>query len=252
MCLLALYFHELDAYPLVVAANRDEHYARPSAPPQVLSENPLVYGGKDLQAGGTWLGVNDSGLVVGILNRRSPVDDERQDLRSRGLLCRDLLGRRSTAEVLVELERQQAFHYRTFNLVFADSLAAYVAYNAERQISWLRLERGLHVFGNGTVPDVESEKLNHARLLFGGLAEDLKAGQVFPDGVNLLRSALSDHTGANAETPKDAICVHTPLYGTVSSSLLFYSQSETRFVTYYAPGPPCENSYQQGQAVRSK
>ena len=251
MCLLALCFQEFDAYPLVVAANRDEYYARPSAPPQVLGENPVIYGGKDLKAGGTWLGVNEYGLVVGILNRRSAVD-EQQDLRSRGLLCRDLLSRRSTAEVLLELERQQAFHYRTFNLVFADSLAAYVAYNAERQISWLRLERGLHVFGNGTVPDVGSEKLNHARLLFGGLAQDLKSGQIFPDGVNLLRSSLSDHTGGNAETPKDAICVHTPLYGTVSSSLLFYSQSERCFVTYYAPGPPCQNSYQPGQAVPSR
>jgi uncharacterized protein with NRDE domain len=251
MCLLALYFQEFDAYPLVVAANRDEYFARPSAPPQILRENPVIYGGKDLKAGGTWLGVNAYGLLVGILNRRSPVD-EQQDFRSRGLLCLDLLSRRSTPEVMVELERQQAFRYRTFNLVFADSLAAYVAYNAERRISWLRLERGLHVFGNGSVPDVRSEKLNHARLLFSRVAQALKPGPIFPDGIRLLRDSLSDHKGANADAPKDAICVHTPLYGTVSSSLLFYSESEKRFTTYYAPGPPCQNRYQPGQAVPSR
>ena len=250
MCLLALYFQEFSDYPMVVAANRDELFARPSTPPQILRQNPVVYGGKDLKAGGTWLGINAHGLLVGILNRRSPID-EQQHFRSRGLLCLDLLAGQSAAEVLAKLERQQAFLYRPFNLVFADSLAAYVAYNLERHISWLRLERGLHVFGNGSVHDVRSEKLKHARLLFSGVAQALKPRPVLPYGIKLLQESLSDHTGANAKAPKDAICVHMPSFGTVSSSLLFYHESERCFTTYYAAGAPCQNFYEAGLSVLS-
>src|SRR6266536_3537682 len=57
-------------YPLIIAANRDEHYDRPSAPPALLNTQPKIIAGRDLRAGGTWLGVNETGLIAGILNRR--------------------------------------------------------------------------------------------------------------------------------------------------------------------------------------
>ncbi|NIO07825.1 MAG: hypothetical protein GTO40_07375, partial [Deltaproteobacteria bacterium] len=71
MCTLAFYFQRFSKYPIVVAANRDERLERPSGPPQWLIEEEGVFGGKDLLAGGTWLGVNHSGMLVGIVNRRS-------------------------------------------------------------------------------------------------------------------------------------------------------------------------------------
>src|SRR5258706_13330667 len=70
VCTLALYFHCFASYPVIVAANRDEHYDRPTAPPALLNDEPAMIAGKDLRAGGTWLGVNEYGLAVGILNRR--------------------------------------------------------------------------------------------------------------------------------------------------------------------------------------
>ena len=82
----------VDRYPVIIAANRDEHYDRPSAPPALWSTRPKILAGKDLLAGGTWLGVNEHGLLVGILNRRSNSEpDPLTQTRSRGLLCLDLL-----------------------------------------------------------------------------------------------------------------------------------------------------------------
>ena len=70
MCTLALYFQVFPQYPLVVAANRDESLARPSAAPVQLWPAPWVYGGQDLHAGGTWLGINERSVVAAIRQAR--------------------------------------------------------------------------------------------------------------------------------------------------------------------------------------
>src|SRR5439155_1765511 len=86
------------SWPLVVAANRDEYLARPAAPPTLLRETPpRAFGGRDLTAGGTWLGVSEVGLVAGMLNRRSTVPPD-PACRSRGQLCLDLLRSATAAE----------------------------------------------------------------------------------------------------------------------------------------------------------
>ena len=100
MCTLALYFKVFPGYPLVVAANRDEHYDRPSAPPSITGTDPTILAGTDLRAGGTWLGVNEYGLLVGILNRRQKPGSIPQDnYRSRGLLCLELLRLRGVKDL---------------------------------------------------------------------------------------------------------------------------------------------------------
>ena len=68
MCTLAIHFHQSSKLPLVVAANRDEFYARRALPPRVISVRPWVAGGQDLNAGGTWFGVNEHDMVAAVLN----------------------------------------------------------------------------------------------------------------------------------------------------------------------------------------
>jgi uncharacterized protein with NRDE domain len=99
MCTLAIFYNVFDGYPLLVAANRDERYDRPAMPPALIAADPKILAGKDLSAGGTWLGVNEYGLLVGILNRRLNREvSARLQVRSRGLLCLDLLRLRSAGE----------------------------------------------------------------------------------------------------------------------------------------------------------
>jgi uncharacterized protein with NRDE domain len=126
---LALYFNVFAEHPIIVAANRDEHYDRSSAPPNLIGRNPAIVAGKDLVAGGTWLGVNEHGLSVGILNRRVTQEQKPANFRSRGLLCLDLLGLKSAACAEAYLHEPQKSVYQPFTLVFADGAQAWTAAN---------------------------------------------------------------------------------------------------------------------------
>ena len=251
MCTLALYFHALESYPLIVAANRDEFFDRPSAPPQVLLRQPLVFGGKDLQSGGTWLGVNQYGLLAGILNRRSHTEAKRATARSRGLLCLDILTARDPLAACALLGEERGSHYQPFNLLFADKERAYVAYNLGEEISWVELEKGLHVLGNTAVYDTHSEKVQHAYRLFSRAADRLGRNPNSPPSwLAPLQAALRDHSLADdSNEPKGAICVHTESYGTVSSSIIIYAEAERRFAAYHASGPPCRDDFKGPVAV---
>jgi len=120
--------------PIIVAANRDERYNRPSAAPTFWHTEPQILAGRDLVAGGTWLGVNEFGLLVGVLNRPSVGEAEPlKPARSRGLLCRDLL-KLKTAVAAAEFVKTEKAEYQPFTLVFADSKTAWIAYNLLREI----------------------------------------------------------------------------------------------------------------------
>ncbi|MFO0929748.1 MAG: NRDE family protein [Gemmataceae bacterium] len=95
MCLLAILYRVAGDAPVVVAANREEFYARGGDPPRRLDGVPAV-GGVDPHHGGTWLGVNRHGVLVAVTNRRKSTEPAVP--RSRGLLVRDLLAQPSAAE----------------------------------------------------------------------------------------------------------------------------------------------------------
>ncbi|MGH7786051.1 MAG: NRDE family protein, partial [Candidatus Binatia bacterium] len=102
MCTLAAYVRMSPALPLLVAANRDEFLDRPTAEPGIIAVDPWVVAGQDLNAGGTWFGVNQHGLVVGLLNRRR-TDGPDPSKRSRGLLCLEMLQARDPAAAVARL-----------------------------------------------------------------------------------------------------------------------------------------------------
>ncbi len=245
MCTLALFFHETEDFPLIVAANRDEFFTRPSAPPQLLSSNPKVLGGKDLLAGGTWLGINEDGMLAGVLNRKLEEKEERADKRSRGLLCLDVLAAGNPPAARALLRQENGDRYRPFNLLFANREEAYVAYNESQRISCRRLNHGLYVFGNHAVYESHSVKASRAYWLFSQLKDRFRKSRTDPlEWIPDLKAVLSDHGPAiNSDNPKDAICVHSPSYGTVSSTLIFYRVAGRRFCTFHTDGPPCRAGY---------
>src|SRR5207249_505079 len=89
MCLLAVYFRVAVDAPVIVGANREEFYARGGEAPRLMGQSCRVLAGRDPRAGGTWLGVNEHGVVVAVTNR--PTSHVPAAPRSRGLLTRDLL-----------------------------------------------------------------------------------------------------------------------------------------------------------------
>src|SRR5438309_888813 len=123
MCTLAIYFRVIPDWPVIIAANRDEFLDRPATDPAVLSDNPHIVGGKDLKAGGTWLGINEYGLVAGLLNRR-PNEDANPNARSRGMLCLDALHHRTADSAAQFAGAERGENYNPFNLLMASCNAS--------------------------------------------------------------------------------------------------------------------------------
>jgi uncharacterized protein with NRDE domain len=246
VCTLAIYFHADDEYPVVVAANRDEFHDRPTVAPASLSCTPWVIGGKDLRAGGTWLGVNGHHLVAGLLNRRTNAAPD-PNKRSRGLLCLEALQQRTPESVLTLLEHYDANAFNSFNLLVASPSSAFVFSNAAGTIELTRLGPGLHLLTNLAVNDVTCPRIAKSHALF-----DVALPILAREGIDAFRSALkavlSDHSTPldprSQEMPNN-LCVHGERYGTRSSSILAYSRRTERFRLWYAEGPPCEAAYRE-------
>lgn len=122
MCLIAVAWQVHPRWRLVLAGNRDEQHARPSAPLARWDDLPIV-AGRDLKAGGTWLGVTDGGRVSVVTNVRDPRDPQLG--QSRGLLVSDFLAGDDDAALHAQALAARAADYRPFNLLTFDAYAGY-------------------------------------------------------------------------------------------------------------------------------
>ncbi|HLI81417.1 MAG TPA: NRDE family protein [Candidatus Binataceae bacterium] len=248
MCTLAIYFQMTDDYPVVIAANRDEYLDRPAAKPITLCERPHIVGGKDLRAGGTWLGVNEYGVVAGLLNRRTEAPPN-LDARSRGLLCLDALRYRSAREAAEFAAHQRAQDYNPFNLLIASREAAFVAYNRIERIEVVRLQPGFHLLTNLNVDDFECPRISASYAKFAELGKDVGFRR-----DPLIRRAQLQHLLADHNTQLDprsgrpnSICMHLDAYGTRSSSQIFIGREAGDIEHYFAAGPPCKSAYEPAE-----
>jgi uncharacterized protein with NRDE domain len=247
VCTLIAYYKVLVEYPIVIAANRDEQYSRNAREPHIMHYQPRVYAGMDEMAGGTWLGVNELGLVVGIVNRHSPQPQE-PSRRSRGLLCRDLLlqsDANAARDVLVA--EGSGNRYNSFYFFLADHEHAYVAYN-EAEIIIRELQPGKYMLTNSSLIDL-------AAATPDGLA-DLVAEPVpgsLDSAFGVLQRVCRSHQeiervvdAPNEHRGNRALCVHTSEnYGTVSSTLLGIGRQFLSSRYLHAEGAPCRTPYRE-------
>jgi len=166
MCLILVAWRVHPDYPLVVAANRDEFFARPAAEAAWWKDAKNVFAGRDLEAGGTWLGLGRDGRFAGLTNFRDPPRN-RNDAPSRGALVADFLtGNESTAAALARLQAQGP-RYNAFNLFVSDgdSLGIYESASGSARI----LEPGIYALSNHLLdtpwPKVTAGKSRLARAL---------------------------------------------------------------------------------------
>jgi uncharacterized protein with NRDE domain len=250
MCTIIAAVQVWPGRPLVIAANRDEALDRPATDPRIWAPGEVasrrVLAPRDLQAGGTWLGVNDAGVFVGITNRRAIPNRHR---RSRGELVFEALGASDQREARARIAKLAATDYNPFHLLFADRSGASVLWSDGQRLHELELAPGIHYITERSFDAAASGRhaiLDHA-------AEQLAAGPA-PD-VDRWRSILADH-GSHRPPGKlairlDGVCVHArPLnYGTRSSTIIEFSDArELRF--FHAVGRPCETPLvEQPEAV---
>jgi uncharacterized protein with NRDE domain len=237
MCTLILLDRVVPQIPVVAAANRDEFLARPAAPPAhfaATAERLAFVAPQDLDAGGTWMGVNSRGVFVGLTNR--PVAAKPASARSRGLLVLDALRMPSAASVADEADRQRSERYAPFNLLATDGRDTCLVRRTETgEQTRHALEPGIHVVCNRDPDDPSSSKVHRIQRLLAKLDLGLTPERL----VSELFRVLAAHPGAS--NPLENPCVHTAEYGTRSSSVLMLGPSQRSY--WYADGAPCETKY---------
>jgi uncharacterized protein with NRDE domain len=118
MCLIAIAIEQHKDFPLIILSNRDEFYARPTAPLHEWDEAPII-AGKDLEAGGTWMGINKSGKFAALTNYRDP-DRIQTDAKSRGSLVRDYLMMETDPVEYASIIRKSSEQYNGYNILLGD------------------------------------------------------------------------------------------------------------------------------------
>ena len=254
MCTLIIR-HQMDEWcATLVAANRDEFYHRPSSGPQVLASTPLIVGGRDELAGGTWLAFTSEGLFVGLTNQRS-YGGRDDSLKSRGELVVEALKGGTFDAVMRYLERIDAREYNEFNLIFGDGERACAAYGrrSDPAIELEPLGAGVHVLCNDRLRSSEFPKADEARVKVEAIARGpwqalvpqlvgVLSDRSLPDLQSL--PPLPPEAPFDAEVARQlqAICVKTPVYGTVSATLAALSPGRVERYAF-CDGPPDERKF---------
>jgi hypothetical protein len=251
MCTVVILNRRGHDWPLLLAANRDEMADRPAkSPARHWSDRPRVIAGLDELGRGTWLGLNDFGVVAAVLNRLNTLGPA-PGLRSRGELPLEALDHaeaRVAAEAIADIDPHA---YRPFNMIIADNREAFWiraqhagnGSGVEGAVEVSELPQGLSMITAYDRNDTNSPRIRRYLPRFeAAKAPDPTAG-VWSEWKALL--ACGEHDpGAG---PGGAICVATDTgFGTVSSSLIALPSGgllDVKPVWLFSPGAPAENGY---------
>lgn len=223
MCLILISYRQSPDYPLILAANRDEFFPRPTRAAHYWEDYPFILGGRDLEQGGTWLGITRRGRFAAVTNFREPPLRKIGKI-SRGLLVTEyLMGREPPLDYLTETAKNLA-RYDAFNLLAGDTSELY--FLSSRKGRAEKLTRGMYGISNGELdcpwPKVKKGKA----MLDGELKKDDK-----PDPERLLAILSEKQIAADGELPDtgiglelerklSSIFINIDGYGTRSSTVL--------------------------------
>ncbi|ANN66673.1 NRDE family protein [Bordetella bronchialis] len=197
MCLAVLAIHTVPGLPAIIAANRDEYHARPTAPAQPWKDDPRIIAGRDLKSGGTWMGMTRGGRYALVTNYRDPMSILPR-APSRGKLVEDYLRQDTAPEDYVQRVARDGARYNGFNLIVGDRGAAW--YYSNRGASPRALEPGIYALSNHLL-DTPWPKLARTKAAFAGI---LRASPT-PDPEALFE-ALGDRSIAlDAELPDTGV-----------------------------------------------
>lgn len=227
MCLVLIAWRTHPDYPLVVAANRDEFFARPTAAASFWPGDEIL-AGRDLKGGGTWMGVTRAGRFAALTNYRDP-DRHRDGLASRGKLVADFLAAQEKPMPWLQGLASRRAAYNEFNLIVSDgdTLACLSSVTGEIRL----LERGVHGLSNHLI-DTPWPKVQVAK---SALSDALAA---LPDDAPLLALLRDDSVHPDESLPRTGVSlewerllssafVRAPGYGTRSSTVLLVGGPRT-------------------------
>ncbi|WP_068675590.1 NRDE family protein [Oceanobacillus sp. Castelsardo] len=247
MCLINFHFHDHPNYKLIVAANRDEFYQRPTAPASYWKDDPNILAGRDLLQMGTWFGITRGGRFAALTNYRDPDLPETGDF-SRGEVVRSFLaGEQSPNEFLQSLKKNKE-KYAGFNVLIGNGDELYHYNNILDETN--EITPGTHGLSNATLdtpwPKVEKGKqmlqdyvTNHKKM---------EANELFRITSNSEQANDEDlpNTGVGMELERilSSLFITSPDYGTRSSTVLLIDKENN--VTFN------ERTYENGKFQREK
>lgn len=232
MCLLVLAWRHHQRHRLIFAGNRDEFHARPTAPADWWDQPAGLLAGRDLQAGGTWLGVTRRGRFAVVTNFRDMADSP-PAAPSRGGLITDFAAWPDTTGTFVDALGRRAEQFAGFNLIFGDGQDLH--YLSNRGAVTSPLPAGVYGLSNHRL-DTPWPKLTRTRKRFEAL---IRADEI---DIEALFSILTDRepapdeqlpaTGLSPELERalSAPFIVSPGYGTRSSTVVIADTDETLLV----------------------
>lgn len=239
MCLILIAWRVHPRYPLIVAANRDEFYSRPTRPAHRWPGDSGLVAGRDLEAGGSWMGVDAAGRFAAVTNFRE-LEQGPADARSRGELVTDYLLGSASAKSYLNGLTGRADRYRGYNLLLSDGAELYCASNRDTPLR--SLPPGVHGVCNGPL-DSDWPKVKRGRQLLGEVVACPEPGtaQLFDllrDQTPSIDDALPD-TGVGIELERllGTIAIDGTIagqgYGTRSASVLLLDpDGQGRFIEH--------------------
>ena len=220
MCTLIILFRPKHKWPLIIAGNRDEVLDRPWKKPHThWNEFPSIIAGKDLLAGGTWLGINKEGMVATVLNRADSIGPSKKK-KSRGLLPLKVLKHSNINSAVEEISYLKGNNWKPFNLFIGNNKCAYWAKNnSNGDIKINKIIEGKHFLDNHDLNSMESPRLKYNYKKIFNLEnpnpdknywtpwKDILASKNHPAGMKLAAINIVN-SGKNTD------------YGTSSSSII--------------------------------
>lgn len=224
MCILFMALQQHPDYPLILCANRDEYHHRPTAAAHFWATTPQILAGKDLNAGGSWLGVNRRGYLAAVTNIRAP-QLLRDDRRSRG----ELVIKALQSPMNIDWLQQHRQDYNPFNLVFGSASALFCCNSLSGTVQ--PLTAGFHAISNGALDDIwpKMAKGTHAlrQLIRAAPSLDTEALLTLMQDDAEADVTQLPATGIEAEWERklSAIFIRHPHYGTRSTTLLMQNRA---------------------------
>ncbi|MFO7845579.1 MAG: NRDE family protein [Balneolaceae bacterium] len=222
MCLIVFSFRDLPSYPLILAGNRDEFYQRPTKQAHVWDTDPEFVAGKDLEAGGTWLGISQNGEFGAVTNYRNLYEPVKGD-KSRGAIIPEFLtSDQSIRERIHSIEKQKN-NFSGFNLIAGSAEKLFYVSNQSKSAK--EISPGLHGISNAFLdtswPKVELAKKEFKTSIQSGEIDREAVFELLQQSDPFPKEQLPD-TGLSPEMERavSPAFIKTADYGTRCSSLL--------------------------------
>ncbi|WP_100402657.1 NRDE family protein [Bacillus sp. FJAT-42315] len=229
MCLINFQFQQHPNYKLIVAANRDEFFARPTKRAHFWEDEPQILAGRDLEKMGTWLGVTTSGRFAALTNFRDPTEST-EGKWSRGDIVRSFLSGQMEAELFLQRLSEEKAYYPSFNVIVGT--ADLLWYYNNRQDEITKMVPGIHSLSNAFLntpwPKTERGKQSLQSCVHNKIVADANC---------LFASLQSEEQMADEELPQTGVSlqwerllssmfINSEQYGTRSSTVLTIDRND--------------------------